>query len=126
MSARLTRSKTLGSHRSVSARQIYISACCFVERKQWLEQGWRVLGSTAQYDRDYLLPAPSTNCDGCLSSEKRYDTAFAMQNRVSYSLRKEGTSVFTRVSTSFWTPHSARAFMSNSTKAFGVPKEESR
>ena len=32
--------------------------------------------------------------------------------------------MFKRVSTSFWTPHSARAFMPSSTKALGVPKEE--
>ena len=62
MSARLSRSKTLGTDRSVTSRQIYINACCFLERRKWLEEGWRVLGSAAQYDRDYLLPAPSTNC----------------------------------------------------------------
>ena len=89
-----------------------------------MEEGWRVLGSAAQYDRDYLLPAPSSNFYGCLPSELRYDTAFAMQNRVLYSPWKQGTSVFTRVSTSFWTPHSARVFMPSSTKALGVPKEE--
>ena len=115
MWARLTRSKTLGS---------YINACCFLERRELLEEGWQVLGSAAQYNRDYLLPAPSTNCNGCSPSELRYDTAFAMQNRVLYSIWKEGTSVFTKVSTSFWTPHSARAFMPSSSKALGVPKEE--
>ena len=63
-------------------------------RNGWKE-GWRVLRSAAQYDRDSLLPAPSTNCNGCLPSELRYDTAFAMQDRVLYSLWKEGTPVFT-------------------------------
>ena len=76
------------------------------------------------FDRDYLIPSPTTNCNGCLSSELRYDTAYAVQNRVLYFLRKEGTPVFTRVSTSFWTPHSARAFLPSCTKALGVPKEE--
>ena len=32
--------------------------------------------------------------------------------------------MFSRVSTSFWTPHSARAFLPSCTKALGVPKEE--
>ena len=36
--ARLTRSKTLGSDRSVSSRQIYINACCCLGRKDWLEK----------------------------------------------------------------------------------------
>ena len=84
-----TRSKTLGSDRSVSS--------CFLERKEWLEEGWRVLGSAAQYDRDHLFPTPSTNCNGCLPSELRFDTGFAMQNRVLYSIRKEANAVFTRV-----------------------------
>ena len=39
-------------------------------------------------------------------------------------LRKEGNAVSTRVSTSFWTPHSARAFLPSCTEALGVPKEE--
>ena len=47
-----------------------------------------------------------------------------MLNRVLCYLRKEGNAVFTRVSTSFWTPHSARAFLPSCTKALGVPKEE--
>ena len=34
MSARLTRSKRLGSGRFVSSRQIYINACCFLEKKE--------------------------------------------------------------------------------------------
>ena len=31
----------------------------------------------ADLDRDYLLPSPTTNCNGCLPSELRYDTAYA-------------------------------------------------
>ena len=124
LSARLTRSKTLGSDRSVGSRQTFIDASYFIERKEWLHEGWRVLCMAAAFDRDYLLPSPTTKCNGCLPSELRYDTAYAMQKRVLYSLRKEGNAVFTRVSTSFWTLHSARAFLPSCTKALGVRKEE--
>ena len=124
LSARLTRSKTLGSDRSVGSRQILIHACCFIERREWLQEGWRVLCLAADFDRDYLLPSPTTNCNGCLPSELKYDTAYAMQNRVLYSLRKEGNAVFTRVSTSFWTPHSARAFFCRAARTlFGCQRK---
>ena len=91
LSARLTRSKTLGSDRSVASRLIFTNAFCFIARREWLHEVWRVLCMAADFDRDYLLPSPTTNCNGCLPSELRCDTAYAMQNRVLYSLRKKGT-----------------------------------
>ena len=124
MSARLTRSKTLGSDRSMGSRQIFINASCSIERKEGLHGRLRVLCTAADSDRDYLLPSSTTNCNGCQPSELRYDTAHAMQNRVKYSLRKEGNAVFSRVSTSFWTPHPARAFLLSCTKALGVPRRK--
>ena len=39
-------------------------------------------------------------------------------------LPSQGMIPHTRVSTSFWTPHSASAFLPSCTKALGVPKEE--
>ena len=81
MTALLTRSKTLGSDRAVYSRRVHINSCCFLKKREWLE-GWRVLRTSADYERDYLLPAPSTNCNGCLRGELRYKSAFAMQNRV--------------------------------------------
>ena len=65
LSAQLTRSKTLGSDRSVESRQIFFNASCFIERKEWLHEGWRVLCTAANFDRDYLLPSPTTNCNVC-------------------------------------------------------------
>ena len=35
LSARLTRSETLGSDRSVGSRQIFISASCVIARREW-------------------------------------------------------------------------------------------
>ena len=113
MSALLTRSTTLGSDGAVNSRQVCFNSC-FLQKRERL----------ADYERDYLLPAPSSNCNGFLHAELRCDSAFAMQNRVLYSLLRERTSVFPKVSTTFWTPHSARAFMPSSTKTLGVAKEE--
>ena len=48
LSARLTRSKTLGSDRSVGCRQILINASCFIARREWSHEGWRVLCMAAR------------------------------------------------------------------------------
>ena len=103
---------------------MFINSCCYLQRREWLEKGWRALRTAAGYERDFLLPAPSTNCNGCLHAELRSDSAFAKQNRVLHSLQREKTSVFPRDSTAFWTPHSGRAFMPSGALALGVPREE--
>ena len=68
--------------------------------------------------------APSSNCSGCLQKELRYDIGSAMQNRVLSSLRFADQNSLTRSVASFWTPHSARAFLPSATAALGVPKEQ--
>ena len=57
---RLTRSKTLGSDRSMGSRQIFINASCSIERKEGLHGRLRVLCTAANSDRDYSLPSPTT------------------------------------------------------------------
>ena len=79
----------------------------------------------ADFDRDYLLPSPTTNCNGCLPSELRYDTAYAVQNRVLYSLRKEGNPRVYKGSPRLSGLRIRLAhILPSCTKALGVPKEE--
>ena len=58
-----------------------------------------------------------------LSSE-RTQVRQPMQNRVLSSLRFADQNSLTRSVASFWTPHSARAFLPSATAALGVPKEQ--
>ena len=124
MAAKLTISKTTGDVKDVAFRMVHISSCCFLSAPSWLSTGWALLKSLADFPRYFLLPAPSSNCSGCLQKELRHDIGSAMQNRVLSSLRFADQNSLTRSAASFWTPHSSRAFLPSATAALGVPKEQ--
>ena len=63
MSAKLTRSKTTGDDKDVAFRMVHISSCCFLVFPSWLSTGWSLLKSLADFPRDFLLPAPASNCN---------------------------------------------------------------
>ena len=73
MTAKLTRSKTTGDDKDVAFRMVHIASCCFLVSPSWLSTGWFLLKSLADFPRDFLLPAPASNCTGCLRKELRYD-----------------------------------------------------
>ena len=83
LSTRLTRSKTIGSDKTVSSRSVVVSPTCYVKRADWLSTGWTLLKQHADYPRDYLLPMPSGNYKGGAQRELRYDTAHALQTSLS-------------------------------------------
>ena len=57
----LSRSKTLGSDKTVGSRPVFVHAACFVRERNWLSVGWRTLSEAANFDRDYLLPVPTSS-----------------------------------------------------------------
>ena len=126
MTTKLTRSKTTGDDKDVAFRMVHIASCCFLISPSWLSTGWFLLKSLADFPRDFLLPAPASNCTGCLRKELRYDIGFAMQNRVLSSLKFNEQQSLTRTSASFWSPHSARSFLPSATAGLGVPKDQKR
>ena len=119
MSAKPTRSKTTGDDKDVAFRKVHFSSCCYLVSPSWLSTGWTLLKSIADFPRDFLLPAPASNCNGCLRKELRYDIGSAMQNRVLSSLQFNGQSSLTRSTASFWTSHSARSFHGRTGSAKG-------
>ena len=74
------------------------------------------------FRRRFSLPSLSTNCTGCLQSELRYHSAFAMQSRLHYSLQIDASPICSMISTSFWTPHSSRIFHPVPRWRSGYPK----
>ena len=64
LTTRLLRSKTIGSDKTVTSRNVVVSQRCFVKRSEWLFCGWALLKQHADYPRDYLLPMPSGNYKG--------------------------------------------------------------
>ena len=88
LEARLTHSKTIGADRNLSHRLVFVSEHCYVRKQNWLSCGWQPLTKKADFQRDYLLLAPTGNLKGCEQRELRYDTAYALQKRGCSRLRQ--------------------------------------
>ena len=73
----------------------------------------------ADFEHDYLMPAPSQNFRGARRMELRYDAGFPIQNRV-LSL----TTLIPPQLTGFWTPHSGRTFMPSCCAALQFTKDQ--
>ena len=119
LQAKLSRSKTLGADREVQSRPAYIDQACFIASPGWIVQGWDLLTSMANFERDNLMPSPSENFQGCIHKELCYDTAFAIQHRVLFALSANGERLFDTHMPQFWTLHSGRAYLPSAT---GVTK----
>ena len=83
-----------------------------------------VLGGTVGYERDYLLPSPSTNYHGVTRTEYRYSIAHAMLGRVLGTLTLDGIRLFPVQNQHYWTPHSCRAFLLSATLILNFPKPQ--
>ena len=99
-----------------------IDAACYLHSKDWMHTGWTLLADTANFERDFFLPAPSTNYHGVVHSELRYAIAYAMQNRVLSSISIDGSRVFSFPVTHYWTPHSSRSYLPSATLLLDFPK----
>ena len=106
--ALLTRSKTFREDPALHSRLLVIDAACYLQSKYWMLRGWRLLSASAPFERDFLLPALSTNYRGVVRSELRYAMAYAMQNRVLSSLYLDGSRIFSAIQ-SHSTGHLTRA-----------------
>ena len=121
LTARLTRSKTIGADRGVSFRMAHVASCCLFCRA-WLA-GSRV-DELSGFPRDYLLQAPAPNYSGCLRADLPYDTTCAIKNRFLSSLQREGQQLILKGVLNFWTPHSSRTCVPSAKDALSVPKEQ--
>ena len=119
----LTRFKTTRDDKSIHSRPLIFDSACYLHSKAW-STGRKLLIDTATFERDFLLPAPSTNYHGIVRSELRYAIASAMQNRVLSSLSIVGSHVFTFPVTQYWTPHFSRTFLPSATLLLDFPKHQ--
>ena len=122
--ARLTRSKTLGSDKSVSSRLVVADQEAYIRNRTWRKDGCHFLQRQAPFERDYLLPAASVNFSGVHFREHRYDTAFGVQSRILSSLCHCGNRRFNFAFPRFWSPHSGRNFLPTAASALGIWTQE--
>ena len=118
----LTHSKTIGKDKRVQSRPVVVHGLSFLAVPDWLRVGWEVLKSMADFQRDYLLPTPSSCLKGCLRAELRYDTGSAIFYRVLGLVKLPGEVSIPASVAHYWTPHSGRAFLPSYTAALKVEK----
>ena len=103
----LSRSKTLGSDRTVGSRPVFVRAACL-----------------ANFDRDHLLPVPTSSLPGCLQVELLYAAGFALLIRLLCALQFAESNRLVPQVAHFWTPHSSRSFMPSCAAALGFEKSK--
>ena len=124
LQARLSRSKTTGSDKTVLCRPVVVDAICYVSEPNWLQSGWTIMKQIADFERDYLMPAPSRNFRRARRMELRYDAGFAIQNRILSLTTCDGSRLIPPQLTGFWTPHSGRSFMPSCCAALQFTKDQ--
>ena len=56
----LTRSKTHGPDKRIQRKPVFLVESCWFAVKNWCDVGFDLLQQLAPYERDYLLPSPTT------------------------------------------------------------------
>ena len=122
--AKLSRSKVSGPDKRLSFRVVVIHPSAFVQHKNWLSVGWELLQRCAPHERDYLLPAPSSNFRGFKTKELKYATASAVQSQVIALATYRGLRIFQGSMGHYYTPHSGPNFMPSGAAALGCSKAD--
>ena len=124
LQARLTRSKVSGSDKHLNFRTVIIHPSAYIQRKDWLAVGRKLLLEGAPHERDYLLPAPTNNFQGFKIKELKYSTAFAVQTHIISTASYRGVRLFEYSTGHYYTPHSGRNFMPSAAAVLGFAKSE--
>ena len=128
---KIVRSKTSGEGRRVEMQEFYVAFDCWLERRGWLLEGWRLffeLGAGyGNSHRDFLLPRPDRHLQGFRGAMVKYPEAMAMSRALLGALKRpdeEGVLKMLLISipesTAFWSEHSERITMISWAAALGV------
>ena len=89
---KIARSKTSGEGRRVEMQEFYVAFDCWLERRGWLLEGWRLffeLGAGyGNSHRDFLLPRPDRHLQGFRGAMVKYPEAMAMSRALLGSLKQ--------------------------------------
>ena len=124
--AKITRSSTIGSDRDLTFCLVVVDAASYVQEPTWLVAGWDPVCRAAPNERDYLLPSPTNDCNGCMSTELSYGFAFTFQSRVITFLTLRGRRPCNFRVGHHWTPHSGRNFMLSRSRTFTIRPRPAR
>ena len=124
MVAKLSRTKVTGPDKSVGYRMVVVDAAAYLQHKEWMRTGWSVLCQAAPFERDCMLPTPTSNLRGCKCAELQYHTAFAIQSQVIAHSTYCGRRIFTSATQHYFTPHSGRNYLPSAAAVLNFTKSE--
>ena len=127
----IVRSKSTGPGRKVNELRIFVSREATITGSEWLATGFAIWQEESfSFRRDYFLPLPSRNLNGCVKAEARYTDAAALVRALLVELplvtfaagkwRKcEGSLLTSAEAATFWRLHGIRNFVKSAALAAG-------
>ena len=104
---------------------VFVSEDAYV-RRPWLDRGLLLwTEGTLSFPRDFFLPLPSTDFQGCPKARAKYSDSAGFSRALLGSLRRpDGTALLSQQACRFWTEHSDRAGLDGWCMALGVAEPE--
>ena len=114
--------KTSGPGKRVQELPVCISEQAFVWDSDWIPQGFQLLKTYADFDRDYLLPKLTADWGGFMQRYATYQdvTAYSCRLRKHLVSHYDINPLFPEDFASFWTEHSERATLPTALAMLGV------
>ena len=106
----LERTKTSGPGKTMTVLPVFVSEDAYV-RKPWLDIGLLLwTKGPLDFPRDYFLPLPSHDLQGCLQERALYTDSAGFSRALFGTLRRhDGQALLSPAACRFWTEHSDRA-----------------
>jgi len=115
MEATLSRTKTSGPGKRITALPMVIGYGAYLKQPGWLEIGWRLWQEAAPYVRDFFLVKPAASLEATTPTELSYEQASRLSRAVLAGLPREGDvlqSIAAPV-VGLFTQHSARCWLAS-------------
>ncbi len=126
LSFTLDKTKTTGQDKKVSKRYAVVHREAYLMEPRWLQVGLEVWRDLAPHERSYLLETPTPALDGCTHRQLRYHEAAAWTRNVLVISGAMGQGDTARIAASYYSEHSARAFLPSAGLVVGFTDDEMR
>ncbi len=121
----LSRSKTTGEDKAVRLRPVFLSSDAFLKERDWFVCGWKLYKSMSEFDRDYLLCAPTSDMLSVMPRELTHGEFTARLRGIIAGLQVDGVALGVDVASHF-TPHSGRNFLPSAAVGLGASEDDVR